>query len=75
MQKEVYNVKDLRKELTDIYQRLSAYIIANAQVKDEAFFTKTMEVLNNSRKYYADVLARRKVGVKAPAETPKKEGK
>ena len=75
LQKEVYNVKDLRKELTDIYQRLSAYIIANAQVKDEAFFTKTLEVLNNSRKYYADVLARRKAGVKTPTETPKEEGK
>ena len=75
LQKEVYNIKDLRKELTDIYQRLSAYIIANAQVKDEAFFTKTLEVLNNSRKYYADVLARRKAGVKTPTETPKEEGK
>lgn len=44
-------------------------------MKDEAFFTKTLEVLNNSRKYYADVLARRKAGVKAPAEPPKEEGK
>lgn len=74
LQKEVYNVKGLRKELTDIYQKLSAYINANAQVKPDEFFVKTLEVLNNSRKYYADVLARRKAGGKPSAETVKGTG-
>ena len=75
LQKEVYSVKGLRKELTDIYQKLSAYINANAQVKSDEFFVKTLEVLNNSRKYYADVLARRKAGGKVLPEPPKEEGK
>ncbi len=74
LQKEVYSVKGLRKELTDIYQKLSAYINANAQVKSDEFFVKTLEVLNNSRKYYADVLARRKAGGKPSAETVKGTG-
>jgi hypothetical protein len=74
LQKEVYSVKGLRKELTDIYQKLSAYINANAQVKPDEFFVKTLEVLNNSRKYYADVLARRKAGGKPSAETVKGTG-
>ena len=70
----MYSVKGLRKELTDIYQKLSAYINANAQVKPDEFFVKTLEVLNNSRKYYADVLARRKAGGKTSAETVKGTG-
>ena len=73
LQKEVYSVKGLRKELTDIYQKLSAYINANAQVKPDEFFVKTLEVLNNSRKYYADVLARRKAGGKVLYKPPKEE--
>lgn len=73
LQKEVYSVKGLRKELTDIYQKLSAYINANAQVKPDEFFVKTLEVLNNSRKYYADVLARRKAGGKVLFKPPKEE--
>ena len=42
------------------YQQLSDYVAILAQLKEDAIYQKTLSVLNNSRKYYADVLARRK---------------
>ena len=59
LQKETLSVKEIRKELTDIYQNTANYILAVTNVKEDPFYTKTLEVLNNSRKYYADMLARR----------------
>ena len=52
--------KQLRKDLAVPYQQLSDYVAILAQLKEDAIYQKTLSVLNNSRKYYADVLARRK---------------
>lgn len=57
--KETYDTKALRKEMTDLYRRMVNYIEALANVKKEEFYPKALEVINNSRKYYADVLAKR----------------
>lgn len=57
--KEIYNTKALRKEITDIYRKLTNYIIALVEIKTDSFYRKTLEVINNSRKYYADTLAKR----------------
>ena len=57
--KESYDTKALRKEITDIYRKLTNYIIALVEIKTDSFYRKTLEVINNSRKYYADTLAKR----------------
>ena len=57
LQKNNLNVKEIRKEISEIYQNMANYIVAVTNVKEDPFYTKTLEVLNNSRKYYADILA------------------
>lgn len=69
--KETYNVKDIRKEIVEIYRKISNYILILTDIKQDDFYKKTLEVINNSRKYYADVIARR--GAKTKEETTKNE--
>ena len=42
------------------YQQLADYVEILSQVKSDEFYQNVLSVLNNSRKYYADILARRK---------------
>jgi len=58
-QKETYNIKELRAELITLYKKFANYVHAMAEVKDNEFFTKTLGVVNNSRKYFSDTIARR----------------
>ncbi|MDO5106111.1 DUF6261 family protein [Capnocytophaga sp.] len=51
------NAKDIRKQLTDNYRKLCNYIVTLADIKQDSFYKEVLEVINNSRKYYADVLA------------------
>ena len=60
LQKEAYHIRPLRKELSDDYRNMVNYIVTLSGVKQDEFYKKTLEVINNSRKYYADVIARRK---------------
>ena len=58
-QKVTYNVKALRKTMLDDYSKMINYIVAMANVKSDAFYKSVLDVINNSRKYFSDVLARR----------------
>nr|WP_195405351.1 DUF6261 family protein [Streptococcus constellatus] len=60
LQKVSYDVKQLRKEVVTPYQQLADYVEILSQVKSDEFYQNVLSVLNNSRKYYADILARRK---------------
>ena len=60
LQKVSYDVKQLRKEVATPYQQLADYVEILSQVKSDEFYQNVLSVLNNSRKYYADILARRK---------------
>ena len=42
------------------YQQLADYVVILHQVKDDSFYAIFLSVLDNSRKHYADILARRK---------------
>lgn len=55
-----FDVKKLRKEVSTPYQQLSDYVSILTQVKDDELYKRFLSVLNNSRKHYADTLARRK---------------
>lgn len=57
LQKETYNAKELRKQLTDNYRKMVNYIDVLAQVKQGEFYPKVLDVINNSRKYYSDMIS------------------
>lgn len=59
-QKQVYDVKALRKTLTDDYRQMTDYISVMANLKADPFYKDVLAVVNNSRKYFSDVLAKRK---------------
>jgi hypothetical protein len=58
-QKEKYDVKALRKAMITDYHTMINYILALANVKTDTFYKDVLAVINNSRKYFSDVLARR----------------
>lgn len=57
LQKETYNIRELRKDMTTVYRKMAKYIEVLADVKQDDYYKKVLDVVNNSRKYYADVLA------------------
>lgn len=66
-QRKKYNANELRKVLVSDYRKICNYVEAVANVRQEAFYTEMLAIINNSRKYFADtVLSRR---------TKKKEAK
>ncbi|MDO4230025.1 MAG: DUF6261 family protein [Capnocytophaga sp.] len=69
LNKETYNAKDVRKEIVEVYRKMTNYIVTLADVKQDEFYKKVLEVINNSRKYYADVIARRSSKVKDEEKT------
>jgi hypothetical protein len=60
LQKETFNIRTLRREIGEVYQSLCNYVLTLANIKQDEFYKKVLDVINNSRKYYADVLSRRK---------------
>ena len=67
-QKVSYDVKALRQKLTNDYRKMANYITTLAGIKTDPFYADTLSVLNNSRKYFSDVLAKRKPNAKPPVK-------
>lgn len=58
--KEVYDVKVLKKELLAVYVKMANYTESLAIVKENTpFYKDVLSIFNNSRKYFADVIAKR----------------
>jgi hypothetical protein len=57
---ETYNAKLLRKELLEAYAEMTKYVVAMANALHSEQFVSVLNLLNSARKYYADLLARRK---------------
>ena len=65
---EVFDTKLLRKTILQAYKNLSEYVLVMAKNKNNPFYTDTLTALNNGRKYFSDLLARRNGGqVSSPA--------
>ncbi len=64
-QKQTYDVKALRKALADDYSQMANYVAMLANVKTDVFYKDVLAVINNGRKYFSDLLARRS-GSSAP---------
>lgn len=61
LRKETYDAKVLYKSMLATYTNLAKYILAMAIFKkDENLYPALLDVFNNGRKYFADVIARRK---------------
>jgi len=56
---KVYNAKALRKGIFGVYIKLVNYIASTAEINNGAFYSTTLAAINNGRKYYADILAKR----------------
>lgn len=55
----VYDTKLLRKNILATYRDLAEYVHVMAKRKNTPFYNDTLTALNNGRKYFADVIARR----------------
>lgn len=73
--KETFNTRALRKEMTEIYRKLCVYTETLANIKQDDFYKKALEIINNSRKYYADTLAKRGGVSKGKKKAEEKENK
>lgn len=58
--KVVYSTKVLRTNLKNTYVDMNDYVLAMSKAKDNEEFNKSLDVINAVRKYYADLLAKRK---------------
>lgn len=67
--KEVYDTKAIRAELKTIYEDMVAYVLSMAKSKKTEEFNQSLNVINAVRKYYADLLAKRKT-TKDDSEPP-----
>ena len=68
--KEYFDTKALRDELVAIYYDLTEYVAVMARATGQEQYTKTLDVINAVRKYYADLLAKRKGTKKGEMEEP-----
>lgn len=68
--KVVYDTKTLRATAKSTYSDMIDYVLAMAKAKNNDEFSKTLDVINAVRKYYADLLSKRKP---ATATTPVEE--
>jgi Family of unknown function (DUF6261) len=58
--KEVFDMKKLRASTKTIYEDMAGYIFSMAKTKNTDEFNKSLDVVNTVRKYYSDLLAKRK---------------
>ena len=58
-QKETFDVKKLRTEATQTYRIITEYVLSATKVKQTEFYKKALDLFNNSRKSFADILSRR----------------
>ena len=63
-QKNVLDMKSLRKTLAEDYKKLTNYVIAMASVEEngESYYKDLLAVINNGRGYFSDVVVSRRTG-------------
>ncbi|WP_262150324.1 DUF6261 family protein [Chryseobacterium foetidum] len=65
-QKEVLDVKALRKVFAADYKKMTAYISAMASVKDDVYYKNVLDIINNGRLYFSNIVLARRAGKKLP---------
>jgi Family of unknown function (DUF6261) len=60
--KPKYDVPAMRKAIKTVYEDMVGYVLSMAKAKKTEPYLKTLDVINTVRKYYHDLLAKRKPG-------------
>jgi len=61
MSKEVYDAKALKSQMLGTYSSLARYVLSMCEFEKNAdLYPPLLDAFNNGRKYFADVVARRK---------------
>lgn len=68
--KEVFDVKKLRKDLKTTYTDLADYVLSMSKSRNTPEFNNALDLINTVRKYYSDLLAKRKSATKTTPEEP-----
>lgn len=68
-QKEHFDTKKIRKEMLDEYSKFTNYLLVMAQNTNTVEYINRLNIINIGRKYYADLLAKRK-GTKEKGKEP-----
>ncbi|SDR14731.1 hypothetical protein SAMN05421664_3789 [Chryseobacterium soldanellicola] len=63
-QKQTYDVKALRRNLSHDYKQMANYIASLANVKSDTFYTDVLAILNNGRAYLSGIVLSRRNGNK-----------
>jgi len=69
-QKITYDVKTLRKNLREDYNKMTSYISALASVKEDTYHKDILTIINNGRSYFSSVVVSRRAGNKNNVEKP-----
>ena len=64
---ETFDMRSLRLELLDFIKQYANFLVAMANATNNSFFIQHLQLVNASRKYYSDQIARRR-GVAQAAE-------
>lgn len=64
---EIYNVKLIRKAAFENYNNYTQYVLSLAKVTTgDDYYKKILDIINQTRKYYSDLLAKREGGKTPP---------
>jgi hypothetical protein len=66
--KEVFDAKALKNDLKTTYEKMITYVLAMATALDTEEFNKSLSIINTVRKYYSDMLAKRRSAGKSTPE-------
>jgi len=62
----VYDTKKLRKDILNTYKDLAEYILVMANRRNTDYYIQILNVINNGREYFANILARQQGGGGTP---------
>jgi hypothetical protein len=68
--KQSFDVGTMRKEMKIVYDDAANYILSMAKAQNTDQYNKTLDVINAVRKYYYDLLAKRKPSDDGTPPTP-----
>ena len=66
---ETYDLKSIRIEMLKKYSEFTVYVLAMAKALNTPLFITSLNLLNATRKYYSDILSRRKPTKEVQEET------
>jgi hypothetical protein len=68
--KESFDVVAMRRDIKAVYEDTAGYVLSMAKAQNTDQYNKCLDVINTVRKYYHDLLAKRKNGAKDTPATP-----